>query len=39
MNIKKSLWSIVLATVCMILDDGIIENAIEFVFEKISFRI
>ena len=39
MNIKKSLWSIVLASLRMILDDGIIENAIEFVFGKISFRI
>ena len=39
MNIKKSLWSIVLATLRMILHDGIIENAIVFVFGKISLRI
>ena len=39
MNIKKSLWSIVLATLRMILDDGIIENAIEFVFGDRKFRI
>ena len=41
MNIKKFLWSIVLATCCMIIHNGVFENAIEFAYEElvIEFKI
>ena len=35
MNIKKVPGSIVLATWCMILDNGVMENAIECSFEEL----